>query len=265
MKRIGNELYIQRGETFSLDFAVTDNIGRPLVLLKNWKNPYMVITVAASLYPGVDTYREVYWLDLNQRYVEQNDGTLSLTQFKRFMSTEIFRLDAFDAMEAVETYPKMTFDRTSDFDVTNFLFFVDADKNGKYEYKYLNDYALDAEGRVTSQTWITYDFRVIKHFDSKDWSAQSYVYDIKILTGESVQEYVAAILDKEQIEYKALDEWNTKDWEVYISAITDEASRDKIRVFYDEGAPLMPTADTKIVILEATPIHISTNIQGGIR
>lgn len=270
MKRIGNEIYVQRGETFSLDFAVTDKVGRPLVLLKNWKNPYMVITVATSLYPQADVPREVYWLDLNKRYVEQNDGTLSPVTFKRFMSTEIFRLTEFDATEAVETYGqenggKMVFNRNSDFDVTNFLFFVDVNGDGKYEYKYLDDYTLDGE-EVVAQTWVSYDFRVVKYFDTKNWTAQGYFYDIKILSGESVQEYFADILDKEQIEHKELDEeWSTEDWDDYILAVQDEASRDKIQALYDEGAPLMPMADTKMVILEPTAIHVSTNMQGGIR
>lgn len=265
MKRIGNEIYVQRGETFSLDFAVTDKAGRPLVLLKNWKNPHMVITVATSLYPQADTSREVYWLDLNKRYVEQNDGTLSLVTFKRFMSTEIFRLAEFDAMEAVETYDKMVFNRNSDFDVTNFLFFVDVNGDGKYEYKYLDDYTLDGEGQVIAQTWVSYDFRVVKYFDTKNWTAQGYFYDIKILSGESVQEYFADILDREQIEYKTLDEWNVEDWETYLSMVEDKTVHDEVRALYDEGAPLMPIADTKMVILEPTAIHVSTNIQGGIR
>ena len=269
MKRIGNEIYVQRGETFSLDFAVTDKAGRPLVLLKKWKNPYMVITVATSLYPQADVPREVYWLDLNNRYVEQDDGTLSPVTFKRFMSTEIFRLTAFDATEAVETYGqandgKMVFDRNSDFDVTNFLFFVDVNGDGKYEYKYLYDYTLEG-GEVTAQTWVNYDFRIVKYFDAKNWTAQSYFYDIKILSGESVQEHLAGILDKEGTSYETLSTWSAQDWEEYISAVQDEASRNEIRTLYNEGAPLMPMADTKMVILEPTAIHVSTNMQGGIR
>ena len=58
MRMIGNEVYIQRGETWSLDFAVTNDKGHPYVVLKNWPNPYLAITVAAALYEQRGDFRE---------------------------------------------------------------------------------------------------------------------------------------------------------------------------------------------------------------
>lgn len=268
MKRLGNELYVQRGETFSLDFAVLDAHGRPFVLLNAWKNPYLVITVSNSQYEQIDSSYEAYWLDLANMYVEKADRTLTLTPNKRFTSTEYFKLDAFDAQEAFELYGvdnkgRMVFDKTSEFDVSNFLFYVDAKKNGKYEYKYLDSYSLDENGRVIDQHWTSYSFRVVKHFNTKDWTAQSYFYDIKVLSGQSVQEYVAAILDKEEIVYKPLSEWTDTDWEAYISLIQNEELRSEAFAYYEKGAPLVPNVDVHIPILEPTPIHIGVDIQGG--
>ena len=50
MKILGDDVYIQRGENWSLDFDVTNEAVEPYMILKEWQNPYLVITVAAARY-----------------------------------------------------------------------------------------------------------------------------------------------------------------------------------------------------------------------
>lgn len=278
MKMIGNEVHIQRGETWSLDFAVANDKGHPFVILKNWQNPYLAITVAAALYEQEGDFRETYWLDLNKRYVEQSNGSFVLEDLKRFTSAEVLWLpNGFYVADALAYYGvdangKIVLDQTSDFDITNFLFYTDPDSDGNYQYKYVKSYALDDDGNIDLDDdgfekveWEEYNFRVIKQFTTKNWMEQRYFFDIKVLAGESVQEYLKGILDGQGVTTKPFVEWTNEDWETYINAIEDEKLRTEMQSHYDEGAPLMPAYDTKSLLLEPTPIYVSVNIQGGVR
>lgn len=274
MKMIGNEVHIQRGETWSLDFAVTNQKGHPYVVLKNWQNPYLAITVTAALYEQRGDLRETYWLDVKRRYVEQADGSMALEDLKTFISAEVLSLpNGFYVGDAIIYYGvdnggKMVLDKTSDFDITNYLFFCDPFSDGNYVYKYVKDYEFDDEGNVDEDTveWVEYDFRIIKQFTTKNWMEQGYLFDIKVLAGESVQEHLKGILDTQRVTgIKAFDQWTNEDWENYIGLIEDETVRAEMQELYDDGAPLMPTYDTKSLILEPTPIYVSVNIQGGVR
>ncbi len=269
MKKLGDEVYIQRGEVWSLDFAVRTTKNHPFVVLKNWLNPYLAITVAAALYEQRGDYRETYWLDLQRKYVEQQDGNWQLEYLKRFISAEpLFLPDGFE-VEDIATYynDKIVFDKDSDFDVTNFLFFTDPYSDGNNIYKYIVSYELDGGGQVDEKSvvWAEYDFRIIKQFVTKNWMEQAYWYDIKVLAGESVQEHLAGILEGQGITYKSLPTWTNEDWEDYLNLIEDIVVREEMWRLYDEGAPLMPTYDTKSLLLEPTPIYVSANIQGGVK
>lgn len=273
MKMLGNDVYIQRGETWSLDFAVTNPKGHPYVVLKNWQNPYLAITVTAALYEQRGDFRETYWLDLSRRYVEQPDGSMVLTDLKRFISSEVLMLpNGFYATDAIYHYGlenggRMVLDKTSDFDITNYLFFCDPFSDGNYVYKYIEDYRLDANGDIDDDTvvWKDYDFRIVKQFTTKDWMEQRYLYDMKVLSGVSVQEYLYGILITQQVSgVKSLDTWTNEDWITYINLVEDFDEHERIRALYEDGVPLMPSYDTKSLLLEPTAIYVSVNIQGGV-
>jgi hypothetical protein len=251
--------------------------GHPFVILKNWQNPYLAITVTAALYEQEGDFRETYWLDLSKRYVEQADGSIELAETKKFISAEVLWLsNGFYVTDALGNYGtqangKIVLDSNSDFDITNFLFYTDPDSDGNYQYKYVKSYTLDEDGNIALDEagseiveWEDYDFRVIKYFTTKNWMEQGYFFDIKVLAGESVQEHLIGILDVQQTEYKE-EAWTNEDWQTYIDAITDEELRVMMQQYYDDGAPLMPTYDTKSLLLEPTPIYVSANIQGGVK
>lgn len=269
MRTIGNEIHLQRGEIWSLDFAVTNQKGHPYLILKNWLNPYLVITVTAARYEQPGDMRESYWLDLNMKYVEQADGSMQLEALKRFTSAEVLWLpNGFYANDIILNYgDKLVLNKNSEFNITNFLFFTDPNNDGNYVYKYVKDYSVDGMGLVNedSVTWIDYDFRIIKQFNTKSWMEQGYLYDIKILAGESVQERIKSILSTQGISTDPLDTWSNTDWEEYISLIQNTEQREEIQTLYDEGVPLMPSYDVKGILLEPTPIYVSANIQGGVR
>lgn len=266
MRMVKNEIFIQRGETFSLDFAVRNAKGDPLAIFSGWENPYLVITVSPNLYEQNDDTREVYWLDLNSRWVEQSDGSITLEPMKKFIGTEAvftgstaFDVDLILGKYGVNNGGKMTRIPTDDFYVGNYLFFIE-DKYGKRTYKYFAGYTTDKMG-FEVENWEDYDFRVIKSFVTKDWINANYLYDIKIVAGETLEKHVAALIG----ETLPADGWSDRELREHIESITDEDTRIEMMKLYEFGIPLMPDYDTKAVILEPTNIYVGTDIQGGTR
>ena len=165
MKILGDDVYIQRGENWSLDFDVTNEAGEPYMMLKEWQNPYLVITVTAARYSQEGDYRHSWWLDLTQRYVEDAEGNLVLEPVKRFTGTEALYLDADDfsitevmaayGPEAKPTPGRIVIDPESDFDVTNFLFYIDPNKDGNRTYKYCKSYTIVPETFVNCKIPVT--------------------------------------------------------------------------------------------------------------
>lgn len=268
MKRIGTDIYIQRGETWSLDVDITNERGDPYMVFSKWRNPYLAITVSAARYAQKGDFRHTYWLDLNERYEEQEDGSVLLVPMKKFVETRALMLDEFTIDEAITTYGlgvggKMVIDKNSDFDVTNYLFFCDPKRDGNLVYKYVKGYQTNTFGAVISENWEEYNFRMIKSFNTLDWIEQKYLFDIKILSGESVEEGIENTLLSEETEFEPRP-WDSDKLLYYANAIKNETTRDIILRSIEEGIPLMPNYDTKALILPPTNLFVSANIQGGV-
>lgn len=260
MRIVGDTVYIQRGETWSLDFDVTDEKGRPYMLFSKWLNPYLAITVAGSRYEQTGDMRETHWLDLSYRWVEQKNGSTVKEPFKRFIATEpLYLPTGFSVIEVLSYYgDRIVVDTNSDFDIKNYLFYTEND--GKYEYKYVSSYTGDdAETADDSAVWTDYNFRIVKQFDTKNWMEQGYLYDAKIVAGETLIEYVARQLGVEP------DEWSTVELEENIASIQDEQARMRAMETFESGAPLISEYDIKSLIIEPSKLLVSTNIQGGVR
>lgn len=263
MKVIGNEIYIQRGEKFSFDFAVKDEKGNPLVPSMQWQNPYLLITISSALYSQKGVSRESYWLDLDRGYVEQADGNMELTKLKRFVASEPLWLpNGFSAGDAYTLYDPITVNEDADTDICNYLFFTDPYSDGKLVYRYLENYVY-LNDKFSDVKWSDdYDFRIIKQFDSQAWTESKYLYDIKIVAGESVQERIIAILASQGYTVSSLA-WTHDDWLNYIELINDERLREAIGKLYEDGVPLMPDYDVEQILLEPTPIYVGANLRGG--
>lgn len=274
MKMLGNDIYIQRGETWSLDFSVINSKGDPYMLFREWKNPYLAITVTAARYEQKGDFRKTWWLDMDNRWTEQADGTFEIVPMKRFTETDALYSMYHSIYQILGTYGQDWIedgritadgDKTSPFDVTNYLFFTDPNADNNRIYKYCKDYTINSEGQITSEVWEDYDFRVIKQFNTKDWTEQNYLFDIKVLAGESVPEYIYNLLVQQEEEDIPDLPWSDEITIPQIRRIKDNEKRKEIQKIFDSGQPLMPDYDAKSLILQPTKITVSANIQGGIR
>ena len=393
MKTLGNVVHIQRGETWSLDFDVTNVNGAPYMLFKEWRHPYLVITVTAARYEQKGDFRQTWWLDMDQRYVEQADGSFRLVPMKRFIETQPLYTQYHMISQVMSTYGEpfgkitATGNKSDPFDVTNYLFFTDNNADGNNSYKYVSDYtvghdsftvtevwyqtawnpdeqaytyiypewgiyygsypagtrvryndelyaAIDdvysSEGPppdnptiwinlspysnmtfhelynphkeyvrgdivikndnkgyiytgvewhewleltgyysdspyIESETWEEYNFRIIKQFNTKSWTEQNYLFDMKVLAGETIAEHVEGILVEQGLSDFPVQPWTDEITNQQIKRITDRKKRKEMQELQDSGVPLMPDFDTKSLILEPTKLIVSANIQGGVR
>lgn len=249
MRVLKNEIYIQRGEIFSLDFAVRNAKGDPFVVFEKWENPHLLITITPSLYEQNNRADELYWLDIGKVWKENADKSMNLEPLHRFISTEALYLSMFDTNEAVNNY-KLNRDPASDLYIGKYLFYVDEKADGKRTYKYFSGF--DENGLAV---WADYDFRIVKTFDTKDWQNPTYLYDIKVVSGESVVEYISRITE----DTRPVGQLSGEDVLALLDTIEDEAVRDELRGYFLEGAPLMPNYRVENVILEPTTIRVGTN------
>lgn len=274
MKRIGDDVYIQRGENFTLDFQVADELGSPFIVLKAWSNPYLAITVTAARYEQEGDMRQTFWLDLDHYYVENENGQLTLQPMKRFYSSKPLYLPrTFSTTDVARYYGSFvdTSDSTKDNYVSNYLFYIDKNADGNREYRYFN--GLD---RSNNEIWVKYDFRVITSFDTKDWYEQRYLYDMKVLEGQSVNEYLLAVLNSEGQEVYVNTEitpqesitnpngWSDETVRINIERVLDEEIKETITKLVDQNVPLMMSYETKALLLPPSNLYVSANIQGGV-
>lgn len=261
MRRVGTEIFVQQGETWSLDFKVKSKKGHPFMILNKWKNPYLVITISSTLYDQSDVHKDVYWLDLDTRLVEKSDGKYIEEKIKKFVITEPLYVDQFNINEILSKYGtkaggKIVLDKANEFDITNFLFYTDPYSDGNYVYKYLKSYVTSSN---PTGTWVDYDFRVVKFFDTKAWKSQDYFYDIKIVAGESLVDFVRNSLKEQGTEF---DEGVWTDLELcnYINLLEDDVIREEAKKMFDENVPLRSSYDAKVVLLDPSRLHVTTNI-----
>lgn len=266
MKKLGDEIFVQRGEKWTLDFEIRNEDGDPFVVLSSMQNPYCLITVTNADYSQQEEYRESYWLDLSNSYKENIDGSLVQVETKKFAISDVLKLSTWSVNEAISLYGSLYgVNQTNIFD---YLFGI-VQKDGTKLYSYVVDYSNNPA--ATYEQWYNvnanglsmgdgtgYKFQVMYTFDTKDWTAQNYLLDIKIVSGQTLRENLTAYLTDRGITVSS----NT-DMEQMIELVDDEKDREFYQLFYLSGQPLMNDYDTNIVVLEPTKLTVSTNIQRG--
>lgn len=148
MRLLKNEISVNQGETFTLDFSVVNPDGSPYVLHEALENPHILVTVTSSLHSTNDRYVLNLWLDL-----------LRYPKFKNVVAKE------------VESLPSQITD-----DVVGTLYSY-TDGGTKF-YKYYD---------TASTKFVDYELRFRINFSTdltKEWSGQKYQYGIKLVTGE---------------------------------------------------------------------------------
>ena len=263
MKSLGNEIFVQKGETWSLDFEIITDKGDPFMLFKGWRNPYLVMTITAARYEQKGNFRQSWWLDIDKALVEKADGSMELVPMKRFEYAKPLYTEEFEIEKILAIYDNnftANGDKTNPSDITNYLFYQD--NHGEKLYKYVKDYTFDAENNVIGE-WEEYNFRIIKQFSTENWIEQNYLFDIRIVAGESLEEHVYNYLLSNNITVNMAE--TQEELQTQINQITDTNKKKEMQKLFDEGWPLFPNFDTNLILLNPTKLNVSANIMGGIK
>ena len=142
MKSLGNEIFVQKGEIWSFDVEIVNDKNDPFMPFKKWKNPYIVMTVTSARYEQKGNFRKSWWLNINECFVEKENGETELVLFKRFINTEPLYTEEFNINYILSIYEEFIAedDEDNDFDIRNYLFYTEI--SGKKVYKYVKSYEL---------------------------------------------------------------------------------------------------------------------------
>lgn len=161
----GNEMTIQRGETFTIDRLIVNRDGSPFIVSSKYKNPHLLITVASTKYNQQNRYLANWWLNLSDMVRFPNTvvkDVTSLSHISQYMDDS--------PMEYV--YHDLSTD----------------------EYKYMRQYNVGETAMFEP-----YECRIIHHFThdvTKNWVEQNYLYSIRLIDGEKLDVNSPKPIDK---------------------------------------------------------------------
>jgi len=247
MKSADMIVSVKRGETWAIDFEVFANDGiTPFVVLSELENPYLKITVKSNKYERDGQYEKTWWLDLAKTYEIEPNGNLSVIPLPRFAQTEVIEVplldNQFDANTIINFFANMGQVTPPLTDVV----WMGIQSNDDIIFAYT----------VDGITFEPYQFRIVKgfqHEDTAEWVEQSYLYDITIVTGTEVEEFIINTL----LQYMQFNEMpiGTEDKLEAIKPF-DRKEYYKLKKIWETGEPLMPGWKAKQIILEPTEIKV---------
>lgn len=268
MRVNGNELIVHRNETFTIDKVLLAKDGAPFIVSSRLENPYICITVASSRYDQYGKYEHTWWLDQSLGYNTNGDLIVPLV---RFNSTSPIHLtgDSWDV--PLPTNP----DTGELYDEFEALWYINL-PDGTKQYKRWD---------LTRGAWVDYQFRIVKtftHDDTKNWVEQDYKYNIVLVAGTTVLEYLEELklqvfmeindindpdmfLDATYVNYDIVlgEAWaelptNTTGIYKWLKSINRDLIKD-----LDITAPILNYSAVQ-VILPPTKLTVQSSLRGGL-
>ena len=151
----GNDLYVRRNETFTIDRTIVNKDGSPYIISSEFTNPYYLFTITSERYSTADRYVANFWINLKD--------------VVRFNETNFKIISSDDLTEAVKD------------GVRKYLYKIESTN----EYKYFDN--------VDAITLTPYENRftiALSQDITKDWIEQNYLYSLKLVSGKSTTEYL---------------------------------------------------------------------------
>ena len=233
----GNEMTIQRGETFTIDRLIVNRDGSPYIVSSEYANPYILLTVSSTKYNQENRYLANWWLNLDEMYDGKN-----IVKVPRFFSTRFKEITSKNNL--IEYYEDEPYE---------YLYYI---KNtGTYEYFSSNGETTDAH------TWHEYNLRLIHHFMhniTKDWVEQSYVYSIRLVAGKDMTSYLKEL-------YKTVFEVDAPDYKSNEELYLDIKAKDE--KFVEDLNYTRPLVNFDVVqdIVLPTKLTVLSDLNGGLK
>lgn len=193
MKSLNNELFVHRGETFSIDKTIQNKDGSPYIISSKLQNPAFLLTISNTRYEVDKRYIYNRYLKLDEFPRFENTTAVNLKVFKSSSGGTTSNYDDFDDITSLSTVTNpvtgVEYDNVvaSGWIGTEFwisqvggdVFYVE-DSNGKKTYKY---WKYD-ENNVNGGNWEEYKCRIVTPFFSTltiNWIDQNYTYSINLV------------------------------------------------------------------------------------
>lgn len=256
MRTYGNEIVVQRGESFTIDKSIRTANGDPYIISNHLTNPYIVLTVSSSEHAQNNRYVHNYWLK----------------GFKTFYLTSPIKLsDILSSASGESLYPNGFSDITElNTDESGNVYLVAGYYNGKYTVFEPSDavfYVEDFDGKKTYKywdvdlnSWEDYRFRITKTFQSSDtkaWVPQNYVWSIQLVSGADSLTYLTGVCDYNLIKYDVFEGTSDKERDDYCEYLYKLLIDNNVRLSLDFNvtAPIS-SSDMSVVILTPTKLSV---------
>lgn len=201
MESFGNRRNIQQGEDWTLDILLSQSESEyiPYIVSSERQNPHFVITVASTKFEKINRYIKSWWLPL--------DGLIKLPRFNQTVPYVLA-----DQESKITTYAQLKQAVGSVDDLIPY--------DSLYQYKYNNEtyfvYCYKDDDDIYQLSYdyecrITFNLSMIgSNKGTSEWSSQNYNYQITLVSGEKMADYIKAC----KAAYPDLDwraDWPTDD------------------------------------------------------
>lgn len=259
MKTLNNEIFVQRGETFSIDRLIENKDTSPFVISSEIGNPYFLLTVSNARYEQEQRYVYRKWVNLDDflkfkqsQIVElktlKSDATGSYVMYRSFTDSKFNSLQSY-----TDPVSGVTYNNLVAYGYVNgelILFEVgDAVFTDGTSYKYWDS---NKEGNG----WTDYTCRFAVMFSTKitkDWVEQNYLYSINLVGGTSTIEYLRDECDRNELIYTN---------EMDASDLANLLKDNNVEVTVNINKPLVDI-DFNIPLLKPTKLTVSSDLNGG--
>lgn len=180
MQVLNNEVYVQQGEHFSLDFSFRNKDGSPFLisnkLLKSGKVAYILVTISNELYNQKQRYLYNKWLTLSE--------LVNGIPVAFYCTKPVILAKSASAMKIPEDLPEdvqQDCQKHNDSNYTTYAIYKANDGAGKTSFYYYNS---------STKTLIEYPFELtrisftVMSNITKDWVVGNYMYGIQLVSGE---------------------------------------------------------------------------------
>ena len=240
MQVYNHELQIRRGETFTIDKILQNRDGSPYIISSKLKNPHFLITVSSALYDKDDRYSVNAWCPIRLPRFHTTQP-VSIHSFKDESGNQIY--DSFDTMTGLPQGYVNGFNVAYEMDDA---LFYQVNSDGSKTYKFW-----------TGKEWHEYKCRIAAAFTNQvtsKWIEKSYYYNIDLVSGISIKEYLSILCKQAGIEPDGVPE--------NMYAAIKEYDENLIKNI-DIAAQLV-NIDSSLPILPPTKLSVLSNLKGGI-
>ena len=169
MRVYGQNITIHRGESFTVDFLLTNKDGSPFIVSSEMTHPYYLVSVVSNVYNTKNEYEYNVWCDLSKSYRFKDTHAVSKTGAINTWTAPSDYLDNIGvALDGLEYY--------------NACVFYSTITKKYYVYKYTDDVTaayVECDDINLNRLVLSFPTEV-----TQEWSGQNYTYSIRLVETE---------------------------------------------------------------------------------